>query len=168
MKTQGRLSTPARSRMTLGGAAMISVGSLRRPTLTRRKLALAWLALVGAVALGASGSAACAAPHSSFAGVWDTSDDSFNTMTLRRQMADVEDEYTFKDGRIWAEPHGRTLTGYWVQSSSSQQCATSKLGSQYWGRIAFTLSAKGRSFYGVWGYCDADPTVGMTGTRSRR
>jgi hypothetical protein len=116
-------------------------------------------------ALVAASVGAVAAQPSSFAGRWDTQ---YNAMRLRQDdSGHVTGPYAFNDGRIEGQVNDRTLTGYWAQSSSEQRCAISRLGSRYWGRLSFVLSADGGTFTGRWNYCSADPSGSWSGTRAR-
>jgi hypothetical protein len=47
--------------------------------------------------------------------------------------------------------------GYWVQNTSSRNCAEERLGSYNWGRVDFRFSRDADSFDGFWSYCDDEP-----------
>jgi hypothetical protein len=97
-----------------------------------------------------------------FTGAWRTSE---GDMTLTQTTPAVSGTYSQDNGRIYAVLQGGHLVGYWAEDGSAQACPTQKLGSSYWGRIDWVLSADGRRFEGRWSYCDAEPSGSWTGER---
>jgi hypothetical protein len=67
------------------------------------------------------------------------------------------------DGVIVYTLNGRTMTGYWIEPSSSQRCASAREGSEYWGWIAFEFDAGFETWTGSWGYCDDEVAGTWTG-----
>ncbi len=63
-------------------------------------------------------------------------------------------------GRLLLQRKGDDMTGYWVENSSHQQCASERDGSRYWGRIKWKFDRGFNTFSGTWSYCDADPAAG--------
>lgn len=97
-----------------------------------------------------------------FAGDWSTSE---GDMSLSAAGDRVSGTYSQDNGRIDGHVSGRHLTGYWSEAGSAQDCGTVRLGSRFWGRVDWVLSADGRRFEGRWGYCDATPATRWTGDR---
>jgi hypothetical protein len=127
------------------------------------------LGLAVGVCLAFSTTAALAADPApvSFAGAWATSDDTFNTMHLKQDGDHVTGPYDFREGRAEGTVKDSTLDGVWAQSGSSQECASQKLGSSFWGRLQLHHEADG-SLKGVWGYCDEDPSREFTAKKVKR
>ena len=86
--------------------------------------------------------------------VTDTWDTNWGAMTLR-QEADGRVTGTYNSGasRIDARNDANTLSGFWIQASSTRECDRSRAGSRYWGRIQFVLVERDR-WVGKYGYCD--------------
>ncbi len=87
-------------------------------------------------------------------------------MTLSQTGTRVSGSYSQDGGRIDGQVSGGRLTGYWAENGSDQRCPTQRLGTYYWGRIDWVLSADGRRFTGKWSYCSAEPGGSWTGARS--
>ena len=123
------------------------------------RIAAAYVSIAVAIGLAAAGP-----HHGAVNGVWRQS--TYDRLTLHQDKKDhITGVYAFKDGRIEGQVSGRTLTGLWSQSSAGERCDAERLGSHYWGKVKLTASRDGRSFDGKWGYCDAAPTDGWSGTR---
>jgi hypothetical protein len=128
----------------------------------------AWSVLAcWAAAAGFAGAAHATPLPPSFAGVWQTSPNSFERMTLAQTGARVKGVYTFRDGRVAGKARGRRFEGYWAQSQSDARCRSRRMGARYWGRILIRESPDGRTFNGAWGYCGLRPTNAFTGERIR-
>jgi hypothetical protein len=74
-----------------------------------------------------------------------------------------EGTYESDNGRVVAVLAGDTMTGYWGEEASSEECETEMMGTKFWGRIAFTFDDAGQHFDGKWSYCDAEPDQAWTG-----
>jgi hypothetical protein len=99
-----------------------------------------------------------------FTGVWDTSDGSFQVMTLHQgPRGHVEGTYTFRDGRVDGRAEGRSFDGIWVQSNSGQRCEAERMHSHYWGRLV--MRHEGGKFTGAWGYCNEGANRQFNGRR---
>lgn len=68
---------------------------------------------------------------------------------------------TYSLGRIYVSRiDGAVMEGVWIQQSSGQQCSDGS----YAGRFRFQFTLEG--FTGLYGYCDAEPSItGWNGTR---
>ena len=95
-------------------------------------------------------------------GQWSTSE---GQMNLSQSNNIVQGKYNQDNGRIKGKLDGTTLTGYWIENSSAQQCSQPMNGSFYWGLITFTMSPDGKSFQGKWNYCNNQPHISWTGTK---
>lgn len=49
------------------------------------------------------------------------------------------------------------VVGYWLQTESSQPCATARNGTHAWGRFVITKFSQ-PTMVGLWSYCDAEAT----------
>ena len=78
----------------------------------------------------------------------------------------AEAPYREEGGTVAGALNGSTLVGYWHEPESSLRCATQRRGTWYWGRIEFVFNPEVNAYQGVWGYCDAVPERGWSGTRS--
>jgi hypothetical protein len=78
---------------------------------------------------------------------------------------DVTGPYTSSNGKIAGDLQGATLTGHWMQPSSSVACKTKRGGTAYWGQLKFDFNEAGTEYKGVWGYCDEAPERGWSGQR---
>jgi hypothetical protein len=87
-------------------------------------------------------------------------------MKMAQAGAKLTGAYTHADGRIVATVKGRVAEGLWFQSSAAERCARPLDGSFYYGRLRFT--GRGRSFAGVWSYCDDAPGSGGAWTGQRK
>lgn len=92
----------------------------------------------------------------------DTWSTNYGVMTFG---ADGRATYESDGGRILFTLSGNTMTGYWVENSSSSRCEFERDGSLYWGRIIYVFDEQFSSFAGGWGYCEAEPTESWNGTR---
>ena len=95
---------------------------------------------------------------------WNT--DEGGLMTLNVLPDSFEGKYENDNGRINGMLKDGVYTGFWGEDSSNQECAEEKLGTKYWGRIAFTFDTARKHFDGKWSYCDAEPGSGWTGDRA--
>ena len=59
--------------------------------------------------------------------------------------------YQGGSGKIYGTAGNARISGYWVEPSSGQKCASKKQGSFYWGRYHGSVSRGG--IKGKWGYC---------------
>ncbi len=98
----------------------------------------------------------------SFGGRWTTSE---GEMDLAQAGTSVSGTYSQDNGRLSGKVEGVHLVGYWAEESSAARCATERMGSFYWGRIDWTLSADGSGFEGGWSYCDQPVSGDWRGTR---
>ena len=103
-----------------------------------------------------------AGPGGEFDGAWTTSE---GAMTLTQSGALVSGTYSTDNGRIAGEAIDGAFAGYWAEDGSNVRCETERLGSFYWGRVEWTLSAEGTAFEGGWSYCDSPISGHWTGTR---
>jgi len=96
------------------------------------------------------------------AGTWTSWDSSEGAMGLLDAGAGKYiGFYNQKDhGRLLLQRKADDVTGYWVENSSHQQCASERDGSRYWGRIKWKFNSGFNVFSGTWSYCDADPAAG--------
>ena len=78
----------------------------------------------------------------------------------------IAGHYPERNGRMFATLAGDILSGYWVEDSSAQRCATLIDNSPYWGRFTFRFLPGYREFSGKWGYCDSAPSNDWNGTKS--
>jgi len=100
----------------------------------------------------------------SYSGAWNTTE---GAMTLTQGGDRVTGTYSQDNGRIDGQfAAGGRLTGYWAEDGSAQQCNFPRMGSPFWGRFDWVLSADGRHFDGKWSYCDAEPDRAWTGDRT--
>lgn len=97
-----------------------------------------------------------------FGGRWTTSE---GEMDLVQSGSSVNGTYSQDNGRLSGEVVGGRLAGYWAEDGSNTRCATERMGSFYWGRIEWTLSAAGDGFEGGWSYCDQPVSGSWRGTR---
>jgi hypothetical protein len=126
-------------------------------------IALAVL-LMGSAAMGQETSSVSSAPAPQpqpVTEVWNT--DEGGAMTLQALPDSFDGTYENDNGRINGVLKDGVFAGFWGEDGSSQECTEEKLGTKYWGRIAFTFDAARKHFDGKWGYCDADPDSGWTG-----
>jgi hypothetical protein len=123
--------------------------------------------LLAAAILVAASTPTLARPHGAptfnYAGRWASN---WGDMSLRQNGSRLTGDYTHNDGKIVAVVKGRVAEGFWMQSSAARRCATSHDGSYSWGRLRFTTI--GRSFQGVWGYCEDKASNGGGWTGQRR
>jgi hypothetical protein len=120
-----------------------------------RRLALATALVIVAAPVTAL------AQDADFSGNWTTT---FGAMHIDQDSNGVRGHYATNDGRLRASVEGRALTGYWTESTG-KYCSELRMGTHYWGRIAFRVSRDGSQFSGHWGYCDAEPTSDWEGHR---
>jgi len=67
---------------------------------------------------------------------------------------------TFDNGdklKVKGNMDNPTYVGFWTADTAPTECDTEKDGTTYWGKIKFEMSDAGRTYTGVWGYCDEDP-----------
>ncbi len=94
---------------------------------------------------------------------WSTS---YGVMSFPHPVAGpIRATYGTDEGRIIGEAQGTVLSGYWVEKSSSRRCDRPIDGSYHWGRIEYQFDPGFATFTGKWGYCDAPPLQGWSGTR---
>jgi hypothetical protein len=146
-------------------AALSSVTALRlrgefRTGADSACLDYASVLLPGDTESGASGSSqtgSAASPDPNVAlGVWQSD---YGEITFGLTSS----TYTNDSGRMFYEINGNVLSGFWVEGSSAQGCASEMDGSVYWGRIEFTFNDEFTEFTGLWSYCDAEPTAAWNG-----
>jgi hypothetical protein len=105
-----------------------------------------------------------ASPGVDVSGRWQSSS-GWGTTTLSVSGTALEGNYR-NGGRITGSLRGRTAVGKWAENISRRRCDTTQLGSNYWGTFRITFDASGRSFSGVWSYCDESASAGnWTGSR---
>ena len=97
-----------------------------------------------------------------FGGNWTSNQ---GDMALGQDGSQVAGTYNSDNGQIQGTVSGDRLTGYWAEASSMMKCDVERLGSMYWGRIDWVMSADGTHFDGHWSYCDEEPTHPWTGDR---
>ena len=127
----------------------------------------------GGAAAGTSGTSATNAqggsssisqsPSAAFSGSWASE---WGKMALTQSGAKLSGTFAFKNGRISAQVQGGTAVGYWMQDSSGRRCDSEYAGTYYWGQGRWTLSPDGRSFSGLWGYCNDAPSSAWAGRRT--
>jgi hypothetical protein len=96
-------------------------------------------------------------------GWWRATDPTWGEFLLSRRGGTVDGPYRNHQGVFTTTQSGNTITGYWVEKSSKQPCATTRDGSVHWGRIQLTF--EGASFRGAWGYCDEKVHYVVEGSR---
>lgn len=69
------------------------------------------------------------------------------------------------EGRIKGSFDGQTFRGYWAEETSEQPCENERSGTVAWGHIVLTFDPSFEFFHGLWGYCDAEPSMPWTGMR---
>lgn len=111
----------------------------------------------------ASASASAPAPQP-VVETWNT--DEGGLMTINVLPDSFEGKYENDNGRINGTLKDGVYAGFWGEDGSNQECTEEKLGTKYWGRIAFTFDAARKHFDGKWSYCDAEPDGGWTGDRA--
>jgi len=94
---------------------------------------------------------------------WDIGGLTAGIMVLRQSGTAVEGNYPEDRGEITGTLSGNILTGYWIEDASAQRCTTPKSGRYFWGRIRVVFD--GNRFTGTWGYCEAEPMTGWSGTQ---
>ncbi|MFI4976468.1 MAG: hypothetical protein ACHP84_18180 [Caulobacterales bacterium] len=97
-----------------------------------------------------------------FGGQWTSN---WGAMSLGLSGTGLSGSFEHANGKISGQASGDSASGYWMQDTAGQRCDTARNGTYYWGRFNWTLAADGRSFNGLWGYCDAAPDSGWTATR---
>ena len=97
-----------------------------------------------------------------FGGNWTSNE---GDMALGQSGDQVAGTYSSDNGQIQGTVSGEHLTGYWAEASSMMKCDVERLGTFYWGRIDWVLSADGTHFDGSWSYCGEEPTHSWTGDR---
>ena len=75
-----------------------------------------------------------------------------------------------ENGLITGFLAGRTLEGFWVETSSARECDFNMLDSEdeptkNWGKILFEFDENYTEFCGLWGYCGDSPTGEWKGWR---
>lgn len=98
----------------------------------------------------------------SFDGDWWTSE---GDATLTQTDDAVTGTYSQDNGRIAGKVTGKQLTGYWGEDSSNTKCQVKRLGTFYWGRIAWALTNHDTAFEGEWSYCDGPMAGKWSGAR---
>jgi hypothetical protein len=103
-------------------------------------------------------------PPSAFGigGVWNTSE---GPVTFRQQGGNVTASYPTDRGEMVGWMNGNVFDGFWIEDNSAHRCGEPKNGRYYWGRLRFVF--EGDRFTGNWGYCEAAPGTGWSGTRAR-
>jgi hypothetical protein len=110
----------------------------------------------------------------SFAGVWKTSYGDvyfpkYEGNRVRGAFWSYPDSNGKADnGRIIAEIHGSTLTGYWIEDSGDTPCESERDGSYNWGPVHFEANEDFSVISGAWGFCEQQPEgddAGWVGTR---
>lgn len=98
-------------------------------------------------------------------GTWSTSfgDMVFNGATSG-MLATYGDSAEFR--RIFGTLTEQQLDGYWVNDIAAVECDSQRDGSSFWGFVVFTFNEEVDHFEGVWGYCEAEPTLGWSGDQS--
>ena len=97
-----------------------------------------------------------------FGGNWTSNQ---GDMALGQHGDQVAGTYSSDNGQVLGTVDGNRLSGYWGEASSMVKCDVERLGTKYWGRIVWVLSADGTHFDGNWSYCDEEPTHPWTGDR---
>lgn len=72
----------------------------------------------------------------------------------------VRGTYAVNNGRIEGLRKGRTLTGYWYQSTGDRTCKSVRGGTRHWGKLSFTFDASMNGWTGKWSHCDEALTKG--------
>jgi hypothetical protein len=90
-----------------------------------------------------------APPPAGLEGRWA---DGEEIVTLQAQGNVVTGNYPFRDGRLSGTRSGQRVSGFWMQSLSSQRCSTERQGTAYRGRYELTLD--GDRLEGRFGYCE--------------
>lgn len=100
---------------------------------------------------------------SDFAGRWDTT---YGEMDFTVRDGGIYAPYRTDNGRVFFQPEGHQLVGYWIEDDSGQRCDSEKDGSVHWGRLVLTFNDDLTSFTGWWSYCNSDTQLGeWVGTR---
>lgn len=77
---------------------------------------------------------------------------------IRAAFWSYQDSHGMADnGRLVGFVSDRTFSGYWIQDSGQNPCATEKEGSPFWGIARFEANAEFTELSGEWGYCDEEP-----------
>jgi hypothetical protein len=109
--------------------------------------------------------ATTAARWANFMGTWNTS---YGVMTLDSSGVATypgPDPTVGQSHVYFQQDDAYTISGYWVQLSSSVNCGVERYGSNYWGRMRWTFDENYARFDGVWSYCDEEPTAYWGGQR---